>query len=192
MSNILQHLKLGISLHKSPFHHIKTLLTFASLSNRKVKTNNNPCALPIRSSGSKVSERRIGHETKQKQMSKQYETVFILTPVLSDEQTKEAVNAYKKLFRELGVKVVQEESWGLKKLAYQIKKKNTGFYQVFQIEAPGEAIAHIETAYKRDERVLRYLTIHLDKYALQYAERRKAKLANKKDSRKDRREEVAA
>ncbi len=116
-------------------------------------------------------------------MSKQYETIFILTPVLSDEQTKEAVNAYKKLFKEHNAKVVHEESWGLKKLAYQIKKKNTGYYHLFQIEAPGEAIQHIETAYKRDERVLRYLTVHLDKYALQYADRRKAKLANKKVER---------
>ena len=122
-------------------------------------------------------------------MSKQYETIFILTPVLSDEQTKEAVNSYRKLFKENGVKVVHEEAWGLKKLAYQIKKKNTGYYHMFQIESPGEAIQHIETAYKRDERVLRYLTVHLDKYALQYADRRKAKLANKKIERK---EEAAA
>lgn len=122
-------------------------------------------------------------------MSKQYETVFILTPVLSDEQTKDAVNTYRKLFKELGAKIVNEESWGLKKLAYPINKKNTGFYQVFQIEAPGEAIATLETAYKRDERVLRYLTVHLDKFALEYAERRKAKRANKKDNRK---EEVTA
>jgi len=126
---------------------------------------------------------------KQKQMSKQYETIFILTPVLSDEQTKEAVNSYKKLIKELNAKVVHEESWGLKKLAYPIKKKNTGYYHLFQMEAPGEAIAHLETAYKRDERVLRYLTVHLDKYALEYAERRKGKLANKKI---DRKEEVAA
>jgi small subunit ribosomal protein S6 len=118
-------------------------------------------------------------------MSKQYETIFILTPVLSDEQTKEAVNSYKKLLKELNVKIVHEESWGLKKLSYQIKKKNTGYYHLFQIDAPGEAIAHLETAYKRDERVLRYLTVHLDKYALLYAERRRGKLANKKIERKE-------
>lgn len=122
-------------------------------------------------------------------MSKQYETVFILTPVLSDEQTKEAVNGYKKLFKDLGIKIVHEESWGLKKLAYSIKKKNTGFYQLFQIEAPTEAIAELEVAYKRDERILRFLTVRLDKFALEYAERRKAKKANKKDNRK---EEVSA
>jgi small subunit ribosomal protein S6 len=126
---------------------------------------------------------------KQKQMSKQYEAIFILTPVLSDEQTKEAVNSYKKLIKELNAKIVHEESWGLKKLAYSIKKKNTGYYHLMQIEAPGEAIPLLETAYKRDERVLRYLTVHLDKYALQYAERRKGKLANKKT---DRKEEVTA
>lgn len=116
-------------------------------------------------------------------MLKQYETVFILTPVLSDEQTKETINSYKKILKELGVKVVHEESWGLKKLTYPINKKNTGFYYFFQIEAPGEAIAQIELAFKRDERILRYLTIHLDKHALQYAERRRSKLANKKSSK---------
>ena len=113
-------------------------------------------------------------------MSKPYESIFILTPVLSDEQTKEAVSSYRKLLKELNAKIVHEESWGLKKLAYSIKKKNTGYYHLFQIDAPGESIAHLETAYKRDERILRYLTVHLDKYALQYAERRRLKLANKK------------
>lgn len=124
--------------------------------------------------------------------NKQYETVFILTPVLSDEQTREAVSGYKKLLKELGAKIVHEESWGLKKLAYPIKKKNSGFYQLFQIEAPGSAISELEIAYKRDERVLRYITIHLDKYALEWAEKRKAKLASKKDMRKDKKEEVTA
>ena len=163
-----------------------------SLFTKKDKINKNPY-VPLRHVGeSKVRLGEIGQKTKQKQMSKQYETVFILTPVLSDEQTKEAVNTYKKLFKEHGVKVVHEESWGLKKLAYPIKKKNTGFYQLFQIEAPGESIATIETAYKRDERVLRYLTIHLDKFALEFAERRKSKIANRKDNKKDRKEEVAA
>ncbi len=118
-------------------------------------------------------------------MSKQYETVFILTPVLSDDQTRDAVNSYKKLFKENNVKVVHEESWGLKKLAYPINKKNTGFYQLFQIEAEGDVIALLETAFKRDERVLRYLTVRLDKYALEFAERRKSKRANKKDSTKE-------
>jgi small subunit ribosomal protein S6 len=122
---------------------------------------------------------------KQKQMSKQYETVFILTPVLSDDQTKDAINSYKKLFKEHHVKVIHEESWGLKKLAYPINKKNTGFYQLFQIEAEGDVIATLETAYKRDERMLRYLTVRLDKYALAYADRRKAKRSNKKDAGKE-------
>ncbi|MBI3502745.1 MAG: 30S ribosomal protein S6 [Bacteroidetes bacterium] len=124
--------------------------------------------------------------------NKQYETVFILTPVLSDEQTREAVNSYRKLFKELGAKIVHEESWGLKKLAYPIKKRNTGFYQLFQIESPGNAIADLEVVFRRDERVLRYLTVHLDKYALEWAEKRKAKRAARKDSHKDRKEEVAA
>lgn len=121
-----------------------------------------------------------------------YETVLILTPVLSDEQIREAVNSYKKLLKDLGANIVHEESWGLKKLAYPIKKKNSGFYQLFQIEAPSNAISELETAYKRDERILRYLTVCLDKYALAWAEKRRAKLASKKDSKKekDKRQEV--
>src|ERR1035437_3617060 len=148
-----------------------------------------PLRTTTESNGSPDISGGIGQKTKQKKMSKQYETIFILTPVLSDEQTKEAVNSYKKLIKELNAKIVHEESWGLKKLAYSIKKKNTGYYHLFQIEAPGEAIALLETAYKRDERVLRYLTVHLDKYALEYAGRRKGKLANRKT---DRKEEVTA
>lgn len=118
-------------------------------------------------------------------MSKQYETTIILTPVLSDEQTREAVNAYRKILKDLNAKIVHEENWGLKKLAYPIKKKNSGYYQFFQIEAPAEAINDLEISYKRDERVLRYLTIHLDKHALAYADRRKAKQANKKSDKKE-------
>ncbi len=125
-------------------------------------------------------------------MLKQYETMFILTPVLSDDQAKEAVNGYKKLLADLGAKIVYDESWGLKKLAYPINKKNTGFYYLYQIEAPGTSISELELAYKRDERILRFLTIHLDKHAAAYALRRKARLSNKKEGKPDRKEEVTA
>jgi len=123
-------------------------------------------------------------------MVKSYETVFILTPVLSDEQTKEAVNSYKKLIKESGGKIVHEESWGLKKLAYHIRNKKTGYYHLFQMEAPGDVIAQLETGFKRDERVLRFLNIRLDKFALEWAEKRKAKINARKDTRIDNKEEV--
>jgi small subunit ribosomal protein S6 len=108
-------------------------------------------------------------------MQNNYETVFILTPVLSDEQAKEAVSKYKKLLVDAGAKILNEEHWGLKKLAYPIQKKSTGFYHLFQFTASGETISKLEVEYKRDERILRFLTLKLDKHAIEYAEKRKNK-----------------
>ena len=62
----------------------------------------------------------------------QYETVFILTPVLSDVQMKEAVEKFKDVLQAEGAEIINEENWGLKKLAYPIQKKSTGFYQLLE------------------------------------------------------------
>ncbi|MFH1005634.1 MAG: 30S ribosomal protein S6 [Bacteroidota bacterium] len=118
-------------------------------------------------------------------MLSSYEVVFIITSVLSDEQIKEVVNGYKKFLNEAGATIVYEESWGLKKLSYPIKKKNTGYYHLFQIEAPGTAIVELETAFRRDECVLRYLSVFLDKHALKYSEKRKTRMENKRIKKED-------
>ena len=65
----------------------------------------------------------------------QYETVFILTPVLSDVQMKEAVEKFKGVLQAEGAEIINEENWGLKKLAYPIQKKSTGFYQLIDFNA---------------------------------------------------------
>lgn len=110
-------------------------------------------------------------------MSKHYETVFILTPVLSDEQAKETAKKFKKQLGDLGAKVVSEEFWGLKKLAYPIQKKSTGFYHLFEYTTDSITLVNeLEVAFKRDERVMRYLTVALDKHASEYAEKRRTKL----------------
>ena len=114
-------------------------------------------------------------------MLKNYETVFIMTPVLSDEQAKETVGKYKKLLADNGCKIIHSDDWGLRKLAYPIQKKTTGFYHLFQFEGEGKVIADLELAFKRDERLLRYLTVALDKHAIAYSEKRKAK-AKKKET----------
>ena len=108
-------------------------------------------------------------------MLKQYETVFIITPVLSDEQTKETVSKYKKILTDNGCKIIHVDDWGLKKLAYPIQKKSTGFYHLIQFEGPGTVISELEIAYKRDERLLRFLTVALDKHALLYSEKKRSK-----------------
>ena len=70
----------------------------------------------------------------------QYETVFILTPVLSDDQMKEAVNKFKDVLVKAGAEIISEENWGLKKLAYPIEKKSTGFYELVEFKAAPETI----------------------------------------------------
>ena len=109
----------------------------------------------------------------------QYETVFILTPVLSDEQMKETVEKFKGVLTKAGAEIISEENWGLKKLAYPIQKKSTGFYQFIEFKAEPEAIKSLEIAYRRDEKVLRYLTVKMEKYAVEYAEKRRN---NKKEA----------
>src|ERR1044071_1817334 len=96
-----------------------------------------------------------------------YETVFILTPVLSEDQAKEAVGKFRKLVKDFGGTLIHEESWGLRKLAYQIQKKSTGHYHLFEYTAKsGSVVADLEVAFKRDERVLRFLTVALDKHGV--------------------------
>ena len=112
-------------------------------------------------------------------MVKQYETVFIMTPVLSDEQMKEAVEKFKGVLTKAGAEIISEENWGLKKLAYPIQKKSTGFYELVEFKAAPETIKTLETAYRRDEKVLRYITVKMDKYAAEYAEKRRN---NKKEA----------
>ena len=109
----------------------------------------------------------------------QYETVFILTPVLSDDQTKETVAKFKKVLTDKGAEILNEEAWGLKKLAYQIEKKTSGFYFLVEFKAEPEVIKTLETAYRRDEKVLRFQTVKLDKYAVEYAEKRRKKYQTK-------------
>ncbi len=109
-----------------------------------------------------------------------YETVFILTPVLSDAQVEEAVKKFEDLLKEKGCEIVAKENWGLKKLAYPIQLKKNGFYTLIEFKGEGTVVADLETAFKRDERVIRYLTTKLDKHAVDYAVTRRSKLKSAK------------
>ena len=108
-----------------------------------------------------------------------YETVFILTPVLSDEQMKEAVEKFKGVLTQNDAEIVNEEEWGLKKLAYPIQKKSTGFYCLLEFKADPTVVKKLDVAFRRDERVIRFLTFRLDKYAQEYAMKRRNLRANK-------------
>jgi len=111
-------------------------------------------------------------------MQNQYETVFIITPVLSDPQMKETVQKFKNLIKDNGGEIVHEEEWGLKKLAYPIQKKTTGFYALIEFKADPAFINKLETEYRRDERIIRFLTVKLDKYAIEYNQKKREKNSN--------------
>ena len=113
-------------------------------------------------------------------MIHQYETVIVLTPVLLQEQVDEAVNKFRKILTDNGAIIVHENNWGLRKLAYPIQKKNTGFYHLFEFRSEGSLIEKLELDYKRDERIMRFLTVSLDKHAIAYNERKRKNAAAKK------------
>ena len=98
-----------------------------------------------------------------------------MTPVLSDEQMKETVEKYQKFLKAKDAEIILEDNWGLKKLAYPILKKSTGFYHLIEFKADPSIIKEWEVTFKRDERILRFLTVALDKYAVAYNEKKRNK-----------------
>src|SRR5690606_25632971 len=120
----------------------------------------------------------------------QYESVIILTPLLSEDAVKEVISKFSNILTDNGAEIIQEDNCGLKKLAYPIEKKTTGYYHLTEFKAPGELISKLEVEYKRDERVMRFLTVSLDKHAIVYNERKRGGAFNQKKGAKT--EEAAA
>ena len=113
-------------------------------------------------------------------MLNQYETVFIMTPVLSDEQMKETVKKFKDYLVDKGAEIILEDNWGMRKLAYPIQKKSTGFYHLMEYKVEGSLLRDFEVAFKRDERIMRFLTVKLDKHAIAYNEKKRRKAKEEK------------
>jgi small subunit ribosomal protein S6 len=123
---------------------------------------------------------------------KNYETVFILNPVLSEDQAKDTVDKFVKVLKKTGADVINIEQWGLKRLAYPINKKSTGFYNLVEFKAESSVIDTLETEYRRDESIMRFLTTVLDKHAIVYNERRRKGEFKNKENRKKKAEEEPA
>ena len=124
-------------------------------------------------------------------MANQYETVFIMTPVLSEDQMKETVQKFEKVLTDSGAEFVHQENWGLRKLEYPIQKKSSGFYHLFEVKAEdGAVVEALELQYRRDERIMRFLTVSMDKYAIAYAEKRRANRNAKAAAAEEVKEEV--
>jgi small subunit ribosomal protein S6 len=115
---------------------------------------------------------------------KHYETVFILNPVLSEDQAKDTVEKFVKVLKKAGADVINIEQWGLRKMAYPINKKSTGFYNMLEFTAESTVIDTLETEYRRDESIMRFLTTVLDKHAIVYNERRRKGEFKNKENRK--------
>lgn len=114
-------------------------------------------------------------------MKRYYETVFILTPILSQTQIEETVDKVQNFLKENNAIIDSHESWGLKKLAYSIDNKTTGYYELIQFQidytkASKNIISDLDLNFKRNEKVIRFLTVKLDKYALVYAKNRIQKI----------------
>ncbi len=122
-------------------------------------------------------------------MLNHYETVFIATPVLSESQMKETVKKVKSVVTVHGGDIVHEENWGLRKLAYPIQKKSTGFYYLIEFRTEGERVETLETEYRRDERIIRFLTFKMDKYAIEYAEKKRRQQKSNQDKKEKKVEE---
>lgn len=108
-------------------------------------------------------------------MINSYETVLILNPVLSEEQVNESIKKYSDLLLSFKANIIVKDLWGLKKLKYSIQNKKTGFYILFEYKVASMAIKDFEVELKRDERVMRFLTVKLDKHAVDYSEKRRNK-----------------
>lgn len=104
-----------------------------------------------------------------------------MTPVLSEDQMKETAKKYVDFLKSKKAKIVHEDNWGLRKLAYPIQKKSTGFYHLMEYTVDPKVIAELELTFRRDERVIRFLTVALDKHAIAYSEKRRAKGKKQKE-----------
>jgi len=125
-------------------------------------------------------------------MNNNYETVIIFTPILNNEEVKKQISKYTDLIKEDGGNIVHEDHWGLKQLAYPIQKKTTGIYHIVEYDAPTGFIDKLELQFRRDENVMRFLTTVLDKYSLDYNDRkRNGLIGRKKDGRNDKQDSVA-
>ncbi len=116
-------------------------------------------------------------------MQKQYETIFIVTPIVTEGEMKGVVKKYTDFLKENKAEIVHEEAWGLQKLAYTIKKKDNGYYHIIQFKAGTELIPKFEVLFTRDENILRFMTVRLDKYGIEYSEKRRKNMAEKKSSK---------
>ncbi len=105
---------------------------------------------------------------------------------------QETIEKFRQVLKENSAEIIHEENWGLRKLAYPIQKKSTGFYILIEFEGPSEIVDLLEVAYRRDEKIVRFLTTVLDKHAISYNERRRNGEMNQQKAAKREKEAQAS
>ena len=103
-----------------------------------------------------------------------YELMVIFTPVLSEDEFRSAQRKFADLITEAGGEVVNSNPWGLKSLAYPIQKKTTGIYWVAEFRVPSDFNEKLKIQLLRDEQVLRFMMTKLDKYAVEYNQKKRS------------------
>jgi small subunit ribosomal protein S6 len=124
---------------------------------------------------------------------RQYEVTFIIDPVLPSEEINGVAKNYQEQLGQEGCEIVNVDAMGLRQLAYPIHKRSSGIYYCIEFTSPGhDSIDKLELALRRDERIMRFLTVKLDKYGVKYNADKRAGLIgkSKKESKKDDREEA--
>ena len=112
---------------------------------------------------------------------RQYEVTFIVDPVLSGDEIKSTAKAYEDFLKDSGSSIVHVDELGLRQLAYPIKKRTSGIYYVIEYQTPnGSFLPKMELSLKRDERILRFLNVKLDKYGVKYNDDKRNGLIGKK------------
>ncbi len=117
--------------------------------------------------------------------TKNYETVFVLTPVLSEEQLRLSIDKFRSFLQEKKAEIIHEEKMGLKKLSYSIQRKSMGTYQLFEFKAAPDVVPSLETEYRRDEKVIRFMTFALDKHAVEYNARQRTQHVQEESSKEE-------
>lgn len=109
-----------------------------------------------------------------KSFQNEYETTFILKPELSEAECKEAVDKVVAMIKDAGGAIHNIERWGMRKLAYPINKKTNGYYALVEFRADTEFIESLERNFRYDDNVIRFLTVKLEKHALEFNTKRRA------------------
>ena len=105
---------------------------------------------------------------------RRYETIFIASPVLTDEQVDELVRNFEGIIAEQGGELLKTDKWGRKKLAYEVQKFSEGYYTLFEMNAGSNLIAELERRMRNHDSVIKFLSVRMDEQS-KAADRQKAR-----------------